>query len=183
MSNVVCVWVKERCNPILVSVIRNSSVHILMKEMQFAPSSENNSVILILHTIHLLKIIKVCYLCQSDRKKTHIRLWKNKFPLKTDLFDSIFYNLQIRHLPMNKTNLISKAIEKPFSFIFFPTNFLCFYIDTGEKDVENSLNDPLKRRKYICIFFVISTLAMVFWLWYLWIRNDILQANFCKFQW
>lgn len=162
MSNVVCVWVKERCNPILVSVIRNSSVHILMKEMQFAPSSENNSVILILHTIHLLKIIKVCYLCQSDRKKPIPGFERISFPLKTDLFDFIFYNLQIRHLPMNKTNLISKAIEKPFSFIFFPTKFLCFYIDTGEKDVENSLNDPLKRRKYICIFFVISTLAMVF---------------------
>lgn len=153
MSNVVCVWVKERCNPILVSVIRNNSVHRLMKEMQFAPSSENNCNLNTLHIIHLLKIIKVCYLCQSDRKNPHTRLWKNKFPLKTDLFDSIFYNLQIRHLPMNKTNLISKAIEKPFSFIFFPTKFLCFYIDTGEKDVENSLNDPLKRRKYICIFF------------------------------
>lgn len=128
MSNVVCVWVKERCNPKLVSVIRNNSVHRLMKEMQFAPSSENNCNLNTLHTIHLLKIIKVCYLCQSDRKKTHIRLWKNKFPLKTDLFDSIFYNLQIRHLPMNKTNLISKAIEKPFSFIFSPTNFFVFIL-------------------------------------------------------
>lgn len=95
----------------------------------------------------------MCYLCQSDRKKPIPGFERISFPLKTDLFDFIFYNLQIRHLPMNKTNLISKAIEKPFSFIFFPTKFLCFYIDTGEKDVENSLNDPLKRRKYICIFF------------------------------
>lgn len=82
MSNVVCVWVKERCNPILVSVIRNSSVHRLMKEMQFAPSSENNSVILILHTIHLLKIIKVCYLCQSDRKKPIPGFERISFPWK-----------------------------------------------------------------------------------------------------
>lgn len=82
MSNVVCVWVKERCNPILVSVIRNNSVHRLMKEMQFAPSSENNSVILILHTIHLLKIIKVCYLCQSDRKKPIPGFERISFPWK-----------------------------------------------------------------------------------------------------
>lgn len=182
MSNVVCVWVKERCNPILVSVIRNNSVHRLMKEMQFAPSSENNCNLNTLHNSFTLNH-KSVLLMSIWPEKTLSRLWKNKFPLKTDLFDFILYNLQIRHLPMNKTNLISKAIEKPFSFIFFPTKFLCFYIDTGEKDVENSLNDPLKRRKYICIFFVISTLAMVFWLWYSWIRNDILQANFCKFQW
>lgn len=57
---------------------------------------------------------------------------------------------------MNKTNLISKAIEKPFSFIFPPTKFLCFYIDTGEKDVENSLNDPFKTTKVHLYIFLLS---------------------------
>lgn len=45
---------------------------------------------------------------------------------------------------MNKINFISKVIEKFFLFILFFIKFLCFYIDIGEKDVENSLNDFLK---------------------------------------
>lgn len=89
-------------------------------------------------------------------EKTHIRLWKNKFPLKTDLFNSIFYNLQIRHLPMNKTNLISKAIEKPFSFIFLPHKIFMFLYWDWWKGCWKKLKRPLKTTKVHLYIFLLS---------------------------